>query len=96
MTKHLNRKQSAADWANHGVNSVPDGIHPRDFIGEKFEHVENTGDADDPWVAEDFKRLILGRESDPVKMDCESGGKNREVKINTGKRSEAERDAEEI
>ena len=29
-------------------------------------------------------------------MDCKASRKNREVKINTGERSEAERDAEEI
>src|SRR5207248_11682985 len=57
---------------------------------------ENTGDADDPWVAEDFERLILRRESDPVKMDCEGSGKNGQVKINARERRETERDAEEV
>ena len=74
MTEHLNRKQRAADGANHGVDCVPDGIHPWNFIGEKFEQIENTGDADDPRIAEDFERLILRRESNPVKMDCEASG----------------------
>ena len=96
MTEHLNRKQSAADRANHGVDCVPDGIHPWNFIGEKFEQIENTGDADDPRVAEDFQRLILRREIDPVEVDCKPSGKNGQVKINACERGEAERDAEEI
>ena len=95
MTKHLNRKQSAADGANHSVNSVPDRI-THGIYRRKIQRIENTGDADDPWVAEDFERLILWRESDPVKMDCKASGKNGQIKINACERSEAERDAQEI
>src|ERR1700745_1111240 len=96
MTEHLNRKQSASDRANDSVDCVPNGIHPWNLIGEKFEQIEDTGDADDPRVAEDFERLILRRESNPVKMDCETSRKNREVKINACESGKAERDAEEI
>src|SRR4029434_8102531 len=95
-TEHLDRKQSAADRANHGVDCVPDRIDPRNLIGEEFEQIENTGDADDPWIAENFERLILRREIDPVKVDCEASGQNGEVKINTCERSETESDAEEV
>ena len=62
MTEHLDRKQSATDRTNHSVNGVQ-MIHPWNFVGEKFEQVENTGDADNPRVAEDFQRLILRPES---------------------------------
>ena len=96
MTEHLNREQGTADRANHGVDCVPDGIYPWNFVGEKFEHIENAGDTDDPWVAEDFKRLILRRQSDPMKMDCEASGKNGQVKINAGERSETERDRKQV
>ena len=67
-----------------------------EFCRRKIQQIENTGDADDPRVAEDLERLILRRESDPVKMDCETSRKNREVKINTCERGETERDAEEV
>src|SRR5437762_3369553 len=96
MAQHLNREQSTADRANHGMHRVPDGIHPRNFIGEKFEEIENTGNADDPRVTEDFERLILRRESDPVEMNGEPRGKNGEVKIDARERSQAERDSEQI
>ena len=90
MAQHLNREQSTADRANHGMHRVPDGIHPRNFIGKKFEEIENTCNADDPRVREDFERLILRRESDPVEMNGEPGGKNGEVKIDPRERSQAE------
>ena len=96
MTEHLNRKQCPADWANHGVDGVPDRIHPGNFVGEEFEQVENSSDTDDPWIAEHFERLILRRKRDPVKMDCQAGGKNGEVKINAGERGETESDAEDV
>ena len=48
------------------------------------------------WVAQDFERLILRREIDPVKMNCEAGGKNGEVKVDAGERGEPERDTEKV
>ena len=84
MTEDLNRKQRAADWANHGVDGVPDRIDPWNFIGEKFEQIENAGNANDPRIAQDFERLIPGRQSYPVKMDCKPSRKDGEVKINAG------------
>src|SRR5205814_10109988 len=96
MTEHLNCEQSAADRANHGVHRVPDGIHPWNLVREKFEKIENTGDADDPGIAQDFERLILRHQRDPVEMDRQPSGKDSEVKIDTGQRSETERDREEI
>ena len=96
VAKHLNRQQCAANWPNDGVNSVPDRIYPGNFVGKKLEEIENTGDADDPWVAEDFERLILRRESDPVEMNGEPAGENGEVKIDACERSQAERDGEQV
>ena len=69
---------------------------PREFYPRKIRAIENTGDADDPLVAEDFERLILRRESDPVKMDCKARGKNSQVKINPCERGETERNAEDV
>ena len=40
LTQDTNRKKSAADRPNDGVHSVPGGVDPRDFIGEKFQDVE--------------------------------------------------------
>ena len=96
MTKHLNGEQRAADRPNHGVDGVPDRIDPRNFVGEKFEEIENAGDGDDPGIAEDFERLVLWRQRDPVKMNGEPGDKNGQVKIDAGERSETERDGEQI
>ena len=96
MAKHLNRQQYTANWPNDGVNCVPDRIYPGNFVGKKLEEIENTGDADYPRVREDFERLILWRESDPVKMDCESGDKNCQIKIDAGQRGETERDGEQV
>src|SRR2546426_9648886 len=96
MTEHLNRQQRAADGANNGVERVPDRIHPWNFVGKKFQEIENASDADDPWVAEDLERLILRRQSDPVKMDGESGNENGQVKIDAGERGQTESDGEEI
>src|SRR4029077_891747 len=96
MTEHLDCEQGAADRANDGVDRVPDRIYPRNFICEEFEEIENTSDRDDPRVTEDLERLVLWRQSDPVKMDCKSGDKNGQVKIDTRKRRETESHGEEI
>ena len=96
MAEHLDCKQRTTDRTNHGVNSVPDRIYPGNFVGKKLEEIENTGDGDYPRVPEDFERLILWRESDPVKMDCESGDKNCQIKIDAGQRGETERDGEQV
>ena len=96
VAKHLNRQQGTANWPNDGVNSVPDRIYPGNFVGKKLEEIENTGDGDYPRVPEDFERLILWRESDPVKMDCDSGDKNCQIKIDAGQRGETERDGEQV
>lgn len=96
MTKHLNCEQRAADGANDGMNSVPDRIDPWNFIGEKFQEIENTGNRDDPRVTEDVERLVLRRESDPMKMNGQAGSENREIQIDTGQRGETERDSEQV
>src|SRR5262249_30716326 len=60
------------------------------------EEIENTGDGDYPRVREDFERLILWRKSDPVKMDCESGDKDCQIKIDAGQRGETERNGQQV
>ena len=92
MAKHLNCKERAADRPNHSVNGIPHRIDPRNFIGKEFQEIENAGDGDDPRVTEDLKRLVLRRQGNPVKMDSQAGGENRQVKIDPGKRGETERD----
>lgn len=96
MTEHLNRQQRAADWANDGVDRVPDRIEPWNLVCEEFKEIENAGDADNPRVAENFERLILRREGYPMKMNCKPGGKNGEVKIDASQSREAEGNREEI
>ena len=96
MTEYLNGKQGAADWANHGVHRVPYRIHPGNLIGEKFEKIKNTRDADDPGIAKDLEGLILRCQCDPVEMDRQPGGKDSEIKIDASQRSETERDSEQV
>ena len=78
------------------MNGVPDRIDPRNFIREEFQEIQNTGNCDDPWVSEDLERLVLRRKRDPVKVNREAGGKNRQVKIDPGQRSKTETDRKKI
>ena len=81
MAEHLNCQQSRADRANESMNRVPSAVEPRNFISKKFQKIENASDSDHPGISEDRERLILRRESDPLKMDRESGNENRQIKI---------------
>ena len=92
MAKHLNCKKRAADRPNHSMNGVPGRIDPGDFIGKEFQEIEDAGDGDDPRVAENLKRLVRRRQGNPMKMDSEAGGENRQVKVDARKRRETERD----
>lgn len=96
MTEHLDREERATDRADHSVNGVPGGIDPWNFVSEKFQEVENARDTDDDRMAEDFERLVGGRENDPVLVDGETGRENREVKVDAGEAGEAERDTEKV
>ena len=66
------------------MDGVPGRIDPGDFVGEKFEKIENTGERHDPRLTEDFERLIVRRENDPVLIDRETGDKDGKVKIDPG------------
>src|SRR5438552_2309806 len=82
------------DLPGRSVSSRPARSSPS--CREKFAEIENASDRDDPRVTEHFERLILRRQSDPVKMDCKSSNENREVKIDAGERSETEGDSEQV
>ena len=96
MAEYLNCKQRATDRANNRVNSIPGRVHPRNFIGEKFEEIENARDRNDPRISEHFERLIGRRERDPVEMNGEASGENRQIKVDAGEASKAERDRKKI
>src|SRR5439155_4356548 len=96
MPEYLNRKQRATNRANHRVNSIPGGVDPRNFVGEKFEEIKNAGDRNNHGIAQHFERLIRWCERDPVAMDGQPGGENREIKVDAGKASQAERDRKKI
>src|SRR2546428_5798227 len=96
MPKHLNSKQRPANRSNYRVDNVPCGIDPRNFVREKFEEIKDAGSDEYGRMAKHFERLIGGRERDPVKMNRQTGGKNGEIKINSGETSQPERDAEQI
>jgi hypothetical protein len=78
------------------MNGVPYRIDPRNFIREEFQEIQNTGNCDDPWVSEDLERLVLRRKRDPVKVNCEAGDENCQVKINPGERGKTESDCKQI
>ena len=96
MAEHLNREERAADRPDDGVNGVPGRIDPRDFVREKFEEIENARDRDDPGMAEDFERLIVRREDDPVLVYRQAGDEDGEVKIDPGETGQAERNAQKV
>src|SRR5258708_31088188 len=96
MAEHLDREQRAADRTDDRVDGVPGGIDPRHFVGEKFQDIEDARDRDDPGLAEDFERLVLRRERDPMEMNREAGDENSEVKIDAREAGEPERHAQEV
>ena len=95
MPEHLNGKQRAANRTNDGVNRVPGGVDPWNFVREKFEEIKNARDGNNHRITEHFERLIGRRERDPMEMNGEAGGENRQVKIDAGEAGEAERDTQE-
>src|SRR5438874_11356356 len=42
MPEHLNRKQSAAGWTNNGVDGVPGGSDPWNFVCKKFAAIKKA------------------------------------------------------
>ena len=78
------------------MNGVPGRIDPRNFIGEEFQEIEDACDCDNPGITEDFERLVLRRQSDPVKMNCQAGDKDCQVKIDPGERGKTQRNSKEI
>src|SRR5260370_40089330 len=96
MSQTLNGKQCAANRADHGVDGVPGGVNPGNFVGEEFQKIKNARDGDDHGIAQRFERLISRREGDPVEMDGEAGNKDGEVKIKAGQGGKSEGDTEEV
>ena len=96
MAERLNGQECAADRANDGMDRVPHGIDPRDLVGKKFERIQNASDADDPWIAEDLEGLVLSGQGDPVEVNGQPGGQNRQVQIDPGQRSQAKRHRQQI
>lgn len=96
VPEYLNPKERAADWPNHSVNGVPDRIDPRNFVGEKFEEIENACDSDNPGIPEHAERLVIGRERNPMEVDGKTRHKNGEIQIDAGERGETERHSKKI
>ena len=96
MTEHLNCQQRATDWANNGVHGIPGRIEPRDFVGKKFEQIQNARDGDHERMSKDLERLILRRQCDPMEMNGQTGREDGQVKIHSGKGRQSECDAKQI
>ena len=78
------------------MDGIPSGVDPRNFVGKKFEEIKDPRDRNNHRIPKHFERLIGRSERDPVEMNGETGGKNRQVKINAGETSEAEGDTEKV
>src|SRR4051794_31035127 len=96
MPEHLNREERAANRTNDRVHGVPRRINPWNFVGKKFEEIENPGDGNDDGIAEDLERLVSRRKDDPMLINGETDDEDGQVKIDAGETGQAERDAEEI
>ena len=96
VPEHLNGKQRAANRTNDGVDCVPSGVDPRNFVRKKFEEIKNASDRNNHRIPKQFERLIGRRERDPMEMNGEAGGKDRQVKINAGEAGQAERDGKKV
>jgi len=96
MTEYLNSEQSTANRANYRVNGVPGGVDPWNFVCKKFEEIENAGDRNNRRMPQHFERLIGRCESDPVEMDGEASGENREIKVDASQASQAERNSKQV
>src|SRR5438874_11713920 len=96
VTEHLDRKQGAADRSNDGVDGVPGGIDPRNFISKKFEQKKYAGDSDDEWITQNGERFIRRSECDPVLMNGEASGEHSQIEVQTGETGQAERNAQKI
>src|SRR4029077_17991431 len=84
MPEYLNGKQRAANRTNDRVNGIPSGVDPWNFVRKKFEEIKNASDGNNHWITKHFERLIGRREGDPMEMNRESGGENRQIKIDAG------------
>ena len=58
--------------------------------------VPETRVADDPRISQDFERLVLRRQGNPVKMNRQATCEDGQVQIDPGERSQAERDSQKI
>ena len=96
VPKRLDGKERAANRTDDGVDRVPGGVDPWNFIREKFEEIKDSRDGNNHGVAEHFERLVSRSERDPVEMNGEARGENRQVKINAGEASKAKSDTEKV
>ena len=96
VPEHLDGKQGAANRTDDGVDRVPGGVDPWNFIREKFEEIKDSRDGNNHGVAEHFERLVGRSERDPVEMNGEAGGEDRQVKINACEASKAKSDTEKV
>ena len=96
MAEHLNGEQGAADRAYDGVDSVPSRVEPRNFVREKLQEIEDARNRDDHRIPKHFERLIRWRKRNPVEMDGEASGENREIKVDAGEGGQAECNSKQV
>jgi len=73
------------------VDGVPQGIDPRDLVGDELHHIEHQRRSDDPVVVEDAE---LFRQRDPPESLREAEDRHSRVQIDSGGEREAHRPPE--
>src|SRR5437588_1575749 len=81
VTEHLDREQSSTDWSNDGVDGVPGGIDPRNFISKELQQKKYASDGDDKRITQNGERFIRRRKCDPVLMNGEASGEHGQIEI---------------
>jgi hypothetical protein len=84
--RYLNGKQRAANRTNDRVNGIPsESIHG--ILSAKIRGNKECQRRNNHRITKHFERLIGRRERDPMEMNRESGGENRQVKIDAARQA---------
>jgi hypothetical protein len=89
-------EEAAAYRSNEGVDGIPKGIDPGNFVGKKFEDKEETGSDEDGIISEDGEIGKFIGKGEEVEADGEPGDEGGEVEVDAGEGGEAEGDGEGI
>ena len=84
-------KERSGGGPDKSVDRLPNGIDERDFVGEKFHQIKNSGDGQDERVRKDLK--LFGEMDDAKPLEKSESG-NGGVDVEAGGEAGAEDEAE--